>query len=248
MSAKLRTGLLAKKLGMTRFYTQDGTHVPVTVLQLENCQVIGNKTEEKDGYTAVQIGVGKRKAKNVSKSVKGIYAKAKVEAKEKVVEFRVSKDALLEAGSEITADHFVKGQFVDVSGTTIGRGFAGVMKRHNFAGLEASHGVSVSHRSHGSTGQRQDPGRVFKGKKMAGHMGAANRTIQNLKVIEIDAAKGLILVKGAVAGFEGSFVTIKDAVKKALPKEAPFPAAVKKSAAAAAPVEAPKAEENKGAE
>jgi large subunit ribosomal protein L3 len=231
----MRTGLIAKKIGMSRLFTEEGTHVPVTVLQLDQCQVVAVRTAEKDGYLAVQLGIGKAKVKNVGKPMRGHFAKAKVEPKRKLAEFRVSKDALLEVGAEITADHFVTGQFVDVAGITIGKGFAGVMKRWNFRGLEASHGVSVSHRSHGSTGGRQDPGRTFKGKKMAGHMGVERVTTQNLKIAGTDPARGLILIRGAVPGSAGGYVRITDAVKRKLPKEAPFPAALRKSAEAAAP-------------
>ncbi len=227
MSKKLRTGVIAKKLGMSRFYTEEGQHVPVTILKLDECQVVSIKNKEKDGYIALQLGVGRRKSKNITKSVKGHLAKAKVESKEKLAEFRVTEDALLEVGAEITANHFVVGQYVDVVGNTIGKGFQGVMKRHNFGGLEASHGVSISHRSHGSTGQRQDPGRVFKGKKMAGHMGTNQITTQNLKVVSVDVEQGYILLEGAVPGHKESYVLVKDAIKRALPKDAPFPAAIK---------------------
>jgi large subunit ribosomal protein L3 len=202
------------------------------VLKLDHCQVVAVRTQEKDGYTALQIGVGKAKVKNVGKPLRGHFAKAKVEPKRKLAEFRVPADKLLDVGAEISADHFIAGQFVDVAGSTTGKGFQGVMKRWNFAGLEASHGVSVSHRSHGSTGQRQDPGRTFKGKKMAGHMGTANITVQNLKIVATDADKGLIMVRGAVPGQAGSFVLVSDAVKRKLPKEAPQPASLRKAAAA----------------
>jgi large subunit ribosomal protein L3 len=235
----MRTGLLAQKLGMTRIFTADGNHVPVTVLKVDNCQVVAVRTEDKDGYTAVQLGVGKAKVKNVAKAERERFAQAKVEPKKKLVEFRVSADALLEVGAELSVEHFVGGQFVDVTGTTIGKGFAGVMKRHNFGGLRATHGVSVSHRSHGSTGQRQDPGKVFKNKKMAGHMGQVRVTTQNLKVVSTDAARGLILILGAVPGSEGGYVMVKDAVKRKAPADLPFPAAIK---AAAAPAEATKGE------
>jgi large subunit ribosomal protein L3 len=204
----------------------------VTVLKVDQCQVVAVRTAEKDGYTALQLGVGKAKVKNVGKPLRGHFAKAKIEPKRKLAEFRVPADKLLEVGAEIGADHFVAGQFVDVAGSTTGKGFQGVMKRWNFAGLEASHGVSVSHRSHGSTGQRQDPGRTFKGKKMAGHMGTARITTQNLKVVATDADKGLIMVRGAVPGQAGSFVFVSDAVKRKLPKEAPQPAGLRKAAAA----------------
>ena len=229
----MRTGVIARKIGMTRLFSEEGNHVPVTVLKLDQCQVVAVRTEEKDGYTAVQLGVGKAKVKNVGKPLRGHFAKAKVEPKRKLAEFRVPKDKLLEVGAEVAADHFVAGQFVDVAGSTTGKGFQGVMKRWNFAGLEASHGVSVAHRSHGSTGQRQDPGRTFKGKKMAGHMGTANITVQNLKVVATDVEKGLIMVRGAVPGQAGAFVLVSDAVKRKLPKEAPQPASLRKAAAAA---------------
>jgi large subunit ribosomal protein L3 len=228
----MRTGVIARKIGMTRLFSEEGNHVPVTVLKLDQCQVVAVRTEEKDGYTAVQLGVGKAKVKNVGKPLRGHFAKAKVEPKRKLAEFRVPKDKLLEVGAEVAADHFVAGQFVDVAGSTTGKGFQGVMKRWNFAGLEASHGVSVAHRSHGSTGQRQDPGRTFKGKKMAGHMGTARITTQNLKVVATDADKGLIMVRGSVPGQAGSFVFVSDAVKRKLPKEAPQPAGLRKAAAA----------------
>lgn len=233
----MRSGLIAQKVGMTRIFTEDGTHVPVTVLKVDTCQVVSTRSVEKDGYSAVQLGVGQAKVKNVSKAMRGHFAKAKVEPKRKMVEFRISPDAMLEVGTELSVAHFVPGQFVDVTGTSIGKGFAGVMKRHNFRGLEASHGVSVSHRSHGSTGQRQDPGRVFKGKKMAGHMGDVQVTTQNLAVVSTDADRGLIMVRGSVPGSEGGYVLVRDAVKRKLPKGVPFPAGLK--AAAAAPTEAP---------
>ena len=243
----MRTGLIAQKLGMSRIFSDDGAHVPVTVLKADGCQVIAVRTEEKDGYSAVQLGVGARKIKNVTKAERGHFAKAKVEPKRKVVEFRVSKDALLEVGVELSVEHFLPGQFVDVTGITVGRGFQGVMKRHNFGGLRASHGVSVSHRSHGSTGQRQDPGKVFKNKKMAGHMGDTRVTIQNLRVVATDPERGVILVKGAVPGFDGGYVLVRDAAKRAAPKgqKLPFPAALK--SAAAAPAAAEKAAEKPAA-
>ncbi len=225
----MRTGVIAQKVGMTRLFNEEGAHVPVTVLRLDQCQVVAVRTVEKDGYTAVQLGIQKAKIKNVSKAVRGHFAKAKVEPKKKVTEFRVSADALVEVGAEIMASHFVAGQFVDVSGISVGKGFAGVMKRHNFAGLEASHGVSVSHRSHGSTGQRQDPGRTFKGKKMAGHMGATRVTTQNLKIVGTDVERGLILISGAVPGSAGGYVRVTDAVKRKLPKDLPFPASTRKA-------------------
>jgi large subunit ribosomal protein L3 len=221
----MRTGVIAKKMGMTRIFIEDGRSIPVTVLSLEGCQVVAQRQPEGDGYTALQLGAGKAKVKNVSKGVRGHFAKAKVEPKAKIAEFRVSKENLIEVGAEITADHFVAGQFVDVTGTTIGRGFTGVMKRWNFRGLEASHGVSVSHRSHGSTGQRQDPGKVFKNKKMAGHYGVERVTTLNLEVVRIDVARGLVLVKGAVPGHNNGWVFLRDAVKRKLPKDAPKPGA-----------------------
>ncbi len=233
----MRTGLIAKKIGMTTTYSEAGEQLAVTVLQIENCQVIATKTKEKNGYTALQLGVGAAKAKNTSKSMRGHFAKAKVEPKRKVVEFRVAENAVLEPGTEILASHYVPGQFVDISGNTVGKGFAGVMKRWNFAGLEASHGVSISHRSHGSTGQRQDPGRVFKGKKMAGHMGARNRTQQNLEIVSVDEAKGFLMIKGAVPGANDSYVTIKDSVKKGTHVKAPYPAGIKQAPQAAVPAE-----------
>jgi large subunit ribosomal protein L3 len=223
----MRSGLVARKLGMTRVFDADGQHVPVTVLAVENCQVVAVRNEEKDGYSALQLGVGAAKTKNVSKAQRGHFAKAKVEPKRKLVEFRVSADGVVEAGAELSAAHFVAGQFVDVVGTTIGKGFAGVMKRWNFGGLRATHGVSVSHRSHGSTGHRQDPGKTFAGKKMAGHMGARRRTTLNLKVVSTDADKGLILVRGAVPGSEGGYVLVRDAIKKKALDGLPMPAALK---------------------
>lgn len=230
----MRTGLIAKKLGMTSVYTEEGVETPVTVLHVDNCQVVANKTVAKNGYNAVQIGAGAAKVKNVSKALRGHYAKSKVEPKRKLAEFRVDEKALLEPGVEIVASHFVPGQFVDVVGNSIGKGFAGAMKRHNFAGLEATHGVSVSHRSHGSTGQRQDPGRVFKGKKMAGHMGTVRVTTQNLQVISVDENRGFIMVRGAVPGAENGFVLVKDACKKGAHPLAPFPAGVRKADVAVA--------------
>jgi len=229
-----RTGLLTTKLGMTRIFNDAGEHVPVTVLHLDEVQVVGVRTKDKDGYVAVQIGYGKAKVKNVPKAMRGHFAKAKVEPKKKLIEFRVTEDALLEVGAELSAEHFVVGQYVDVAALSIGKGFAGPMKRWNFAGLRATHGVSIRHRSHGSTGQRQDPGRVFKGKKMAGHLGDARITVMNLKVIAVDAVQGLLFVKGAIPGAEGGYVEIRDAVKRALPKEAPLPAGLKTSTSAAA--------------
>jgi len=222
----MRTGLLAKKLGMTRIFQDDGTHVPVTVLQLDGLQVVAQRTAEKDGYDAVQLGWGKAKVKNVSQPNRGHFAKAKVEPKAKLVEFRVAPDALLEPGAALSAAHFAVGQRVDVFGTTQGKGFAGSMKRWNFHGLEASHGVSISHRSHGSTGNRQDPGKVFKNKKMAGHLGVERVTTLNLAVAAVDAEKGLLMIKGSVPGAKGGFVLVRDAVKRARPADAPYPAAL----------------------
>ena len=224
----MRTGLIAKKLGMSRIFESDGTHVPVTVLSVEDLKVVDVKTLDRDGYTAVQLGTGAVKAKNVSKPLKGHFAKANVEPKKKLAEFRVSEDCLLSVGDELSVEHFVAGQFVDVCSVSKGKGFAGVMKRHNFAGLEATHGVSISHRSHGSTGQRQDPGKVFKGKKMAGHMGDERVTVQNLKVVATDAARGLLMVKGGVPGGENAWVYVTDAVKIPSKVELPVPAGLKK--------------------
>jgi len=220
----VRTGLIARKLGMTRIFDDAGSHIPVTVLHLEACQVVARRTLESDGYDAVQLGAGRAKAKNIGKPLRGHFAKAEVEPKAKLAEFRISEDAILDVGAELSAAHFVAGQRVDVTGTSIGKGFAGAMKRHGFAGLEASHGVSVSHRSHGSTGHSQDPGRVFKGKKMAGRLGGKRATIQNLTVVSTDPERGLVLVKGAVPGAPGSWVRISDACKRPQPEEAPFPA------------------------
>jgi large subunit ribosomal protein L3 len=231
----MRSGVIAKKLGMTRLFMEDGRQVPVTVLQLDELQVVAQRTNDKDGYTAVQLGAGTAKAKRVPAPMRGHFAKANVAPKRKLAEFRVSPDNLIEVGAEITADHYFAGQFVDIAGTSIGKGFAGAMKRHNFGGLRASHGVSISHRSHGSTGQCQDPGKVFKGKKMAGHMGAARVTTQNLQVVKTDSERGLIMVRGAVPGSKGGWVTIKDAVKKPFPDQAPLPAAIKTAAVAEAP-------------
>lgn len=230
----MRSGLIAQKVGMTRVFTEEGAHVPVTVLKVDSCQVVAQRTQEKDGYTAVQLGAGLRKVKRTTQPMRGHFAKAKVEPKRKVVEFRVADDALIEVGAELSADHFIAGQKVDVTGTSIGKGFAGVMKRHNFGGLRASHGVSLSHRSHGSTGNNQDPGRVFKGKKMAGHMGDERVTTQNLTVVATDPARGLILVRGSVPGSEGGWVLIRDAVKVGMPEGAPYPAALKEAGVAEA--------------
>ena len=229
----MRTGVIAKKLGMTRVFAEDGAHIPVTVLQLDGCQVVGQRTQERDGYVALQLGAGTKKAKNTNKAQREAFAKAEVEPKAYVTEFRVDADALLDVGAEISAEHFLAGQKVDIQGETIGKGFAGAMKRWNFGGLRATHGVSISHRSHGSTGQRQDPGKTFKGKKMAGHYGQEVVTQQNLTVVRVDAERGLILIKGAVPGHDGSYVKVRDAVKKARPAEAPFPGAVKSAAAPA---------------
>jgi len=232
----MRSGLIAQKMGMTRIYSESGDHIPVTVLRVENCQVVSQRQQDKDGYTALQLGVGTRKVKRVTKAMRGHFAVANVEPKRKLAEFRVAPENMIEVGAELTADHFVAGQFVDVTGTSVGKGFAGAMKRHNFGGLRASHGVSISHRSHGSTGQCQDPGKVFKGKRMAGHMGAERVTTQNLKIVRTDADRGLILVEGAVPGSKGGWILIKDAVKRARPDEAPVPGAFKAAATPAAEV------------
>lgn len=233
----MRSAIIAKKVGMTRIYTDAGEHVPVTVLQLDGCQVVAHRTAERDGYVALQLGAGHAKAKNTTRAMRGHFAKARVEPKRHVAECRVSEDAVIEVGAVLTADHFVEGQFVDVTGISIGKGFAGAMKRHNFGGLRASHGVSVSHRSHGSTGQRQDPGKVFKGKKMAGHMGQVRVTTQNLRVVRTDVPRGLILVRGAVPGADGSWIMVRDAVKKALPEGVPMPGAFRMPEAGETPVE-----------
>jgi len=230
----MRSGVIAQKMGMSRLFTEAGEHVPVTVLRLAQCQVVAHRSKEKDGYVALQLGSGSRKVKNVSKAERGRFAVAKVEPKRKIAEFRVSDDAVIPVGAEITADHFVVGQFVDVTGTSIGKGFAGGMKRWNFAGLRASHGVSVSHRSIGSTGGRQDPGRTFKNKKMPGHMGVERVTTLNLRVVQTDVERGLIMVEGAVPGSKGGWITVRDAVKKSLPKEAPKPGKFRAPAAEAA--------------
>src|SRR5499427_4666544 len=231
----MRSGVVAQKVGMTRLFTDAGAHVPVTVLRLANCQVVGHRTKEKNGYVALQLGAGSRKVKNVTKAERGNFAIAKVEPKRRVTEFRVSEDAMIPVGAEITADHFVPGQFVDVTGTSIGKGFAGGMKRWNFGGLRASHGVSVSHRSIGSTGGRQDPGKTFKNKKMPGQLGVDRVTTLNLKVMQTDVERGLILVEGAVPGAKGGWITVRDAVKKTLPKDLPKPGKFKAPAAEAAP-------------
>ena len=226
----LRTGLIAKKVGMTRLFMEDGKQIPVTVLSLENLQVVAQRTADANGYTAVQLGAGNAKAKRTSKAMRGHFAAAKVEPKRKVAEFRVAPENMINVGETLTANHYFEGQYVDVCGTSIGKGFAGAMKRHNFGGLRATHGVSISHRSHGSTGQCQDPGKVFKGKKMAGHMGAAKVTTQNLQVVRTDADRGVIMVKGAVPGSKGGWVTIKDAVKKPTPENVIYPAGLKSMA------------------
>jgi len=225
----MRTGVIAKKLGMARFFDEAGTHVPVTVLSLEGCTVVAQRTQDKDGYVALQLGAGAKKPKNTSKAMRGHFAKAEVEPKRELAEFRVSEDMLIDVGAEITADHFLAGQKIDVTGVTVGKGFQGAMKRWNFGGMRATHGVSVSHRAHGSTGQRQDPGKTFKGKKMAGHLGQETVTTLNLTVWRVDVERGLILVKGAVPGAEGDFVKIRDAVKKAAPKDVPTPGAFRKA-------------------
>jgi large subunit ribosomal protein L3 len=234
----MRTGVIAKKLGMTRFFDEAGQHVPVTVLSLEGCQVTAQRTQEKDGYVALQLGAGSKKPKNTSNAMRGHFAKASVEPKRVLAEFRVDEDGLVDVGAEFSADHFVAGQKVDIQGLTVGKGFAGAMKRWNFGGMRATHGVSVSHRAHGSTGQRQDPGKTFAGKKMAGHLGQETVTTLNITVWKVDAERGLILVKGAVPGTEGSFVKVRDAIKGSLPAEAPKPAGLKKAQAAAAPAAA----------
>ena len=243
----MRSGVIAQKVGMTRIYTDEGVSVPVTVLRMEKVQVVAQRTKEKNGYTAVQLGAGFAKVKNTTKPMRGHYASAKVEPKRKLAEFRVSEENMLPVGAEIIAAHYMPGQYVDVTGTTIGKGFAGAMKRHNFGGLRASHGVSISHRSHGSTGQCQDPGKVFKGKKMAGHMGNTRVTTQNLQVVRVDVERGLVLVKGAVPGSKGGWVTLRDAIKKAVHPDAIFPAARRRdeeaAAAAAEEAEAAIAEE-----
>ena len=234
----MRTGVIAKKLGMTRVFSEGGAHVPVTVLDMDGVQDVAQRTEETDGYTAVQIGIGKAKVKRVSKAMRGHFAKAKVEPKKRLAEFGVDADNLVDVGSELSADHFVVGQRVDISGTTVGKGFAGAMKRHGFGGLRATHGVSISHRSHGSTGQCQDPGKVLKGKKMAGQMGNVRCTQQSLEVIRVDTDRGFVLVRGAVPGSKGGYVFIRDAVKKALHSDLPYPAGLKQEAAPAVVEEA----------
>lgn len=236
----MRTGVIAKKMGMMRLFQEDGRHVPVTVLALEGCQVVGSRTDARDGYFAVRLGAGARKAKNINKPQREEFAKAEVEPKARVAEFRVSgEDALLPVGARMTADHFIAGQMVDITGHTQGKGFAGAMKRWNFGGLRASHGVSISHRSHGSTGQRQDPGKVFKNKKMAGHMGDRQRTQQNLQVVRTDASRGLIFVKGSVPGAKNGWLLIRDSVKVAVPEGVPFPGAMRRNADETATEDAP---------
>jgi len=226
-TARRRSGVIAQKMGMTRVFTDDGRHIPVTVLKMETCQVTAQRTEESHGYTALQLGAGKTKVKNVNAAMRGHFAKVRIEPKRTVAEFRVSKDALIDVGQELQADHFATGQFVDVVGTSIGKGFAGGMKRHNFSGLRASHGVSISHRSIGSTGHCQDPGKVFKGKKMPGQMGSARSTVQNLEIVSTDTDRGLIFVRGGVPGPESGIVLVSDAVKLGLPKDAPYPTSVR---------------------
>jgi len=235
----MRTGVIAKKMGMTRLFQEDGRHVPVTVLALENLQVVARRESDRDGYTAVQLGAGSAKAKNLSKPQRGHFGKAEVEPKARVAEFVVAEDALLDVGAEITADHYVAGQMVDIQGCTQGKGFAGGMKRWGFGGMRATHGVSVSHRALGSTGQRQDPGRVFKNKKMAGHMGAKNRTQQNLEIVRTDAERGLIFVKGSVPGSKGGWLLVKDSVKIARPDGVPYPAGLRSLAKQIETEEAP---------
>ena len=246
----MRSGVIAKKVGMTRIFTDAGEHIPVTVLKVDNCQVVAHRTMEKNGYVALQLGVGTAKVKNVSNAQRGHFAVAKVEPKQKVAEFRVSDDAVIPVGAEITADHFVAGQFVDVTGTTIGKGFAGGMKRWNFGGLRATHGVSISHRSIGGTGGRQDPGKTFKNKKMPGHLGVERVTTQNLRVVQTDVERGLILVEGAVPGHAGGWIFVRDAVKRKAPADLPMPGKFREkngngaAAQEAAPAEAPASEEN----
>lgn len=249
----MRSGIIAEKVGMTRLFTEQGTHVPVTVLKVSKCECVGIRSKEKDGYVAVQLGAGSAKEKNVAKAQRVQFAKANIAPKKTVVEFRVSDECVVPVGAELGVNHFIKGQYVDVTGTSLGKGFAGVMKKYSFAGDSASHGISRTHRSGGSTGQCQDPGRVFKNKKMPGHMGAEQVTVQNLLVVDLDEARGLIMVKGAVPGFDGNVVLVKDAVKRGVPSEAPIPAGLKKAAEAASkaapaatePAEAKTAEEVK---
>src|SRR6202171_3693411 len=229
----MRSGVIAQKVGMMRVFTDSGEHVPATVLRLANCQVIAHRTKDKNGYVALQLGSGTRKVRNVSKADRGHFAVAKVEPKRKLAEFRVEENELIPVGAEITADHFTVGQYVDVTGVTLGKGFAGPMKRWNFGGLRATHGVSVSHRSHGSTGGRQGPGKTWRNKKMAGHMGVDTVTTQNLRVVQTDVERGLILVEGSVPGHAGGWIAVRDAVKKPLPKEAPLPGKFRVHAGAA---------------
>jgi large subunit ribosomal protein L3 len=239
----MRSGVIAQKVGMTRIFTDAGEHVPVTVLKVDNCQVVGHRTMEKNGYVALQVGVGKAKVKNVSKAERGRFAVAQVEPKRKLAEFRVSEDAIIPVGAEITADHFLPGQFVDVTGTTLGKGFAGGMKRWNFAGLRATHGVSVSHRSIGGTGGRQDPGKTFKNKKMPGHLGVERVTTQNLRVVQTDVERGLILVEGAVPGHAGGWIYVRDAVKRRAPADLPMPGKFRSAASEPAAETAASSEE-----
>jgi large subunit ribosomal protein L3 len=238
----MRSGVIAQKVGMTRIFTDAGNHVPVTVLRLAQCQVVAHRNKDKDGYVALQLGSGVRKVKNTSKAERGRFAVAKVEPKRKIAEFRVSDDSLIPVGAEITADHFIVGQFVDVTGTSIGKGFAGGMKRWNFGGLRATHGVSISHRSLGSTGGRQDPGKTFKNKKMAGHLGVERVTTQNLRVVQTDVERGLILVEGSVPGVAGGWIYVRDAVKRKLPKDVPMPGKFREAANGNEPAAAPAAE------
>ena len=233
----MRSGVIAQKVGMSRVFTDEGVHVPVTVLKIDGCQVVAHKTQDKNGYMALQLGIGRAKVKNVGKAERGRFARAEVEPKLKLAEFPVGEDTFLPVGAEITADHYVAGQFVDVTGTTLGKGFAGPMKRWNFRGLRATHGVSLSHRSHGSTGGRQDPGKTFKNKKMAGHMGVDRVTTLNLRVVQTDVERGLVLVEGAVPGAAGGWIFIRDAIKKALPKDVPMPGKFRVKAAAEAAAE-----------
>ncbi len=233
----MRAGLIARKVGMSRVFADGGKHVPVTVLHVDNCQVVSHKTTDRDGYNALQLGVGKAKVKRTTQPMRGHFAKARVEPKSKLAEFRIADDAFIDVGAELTVEHFISGQMVDVTGTSKGKGFAGAMKRHNFSGLRASHGVSISHRSLGSTGQCQDPGKVFKGKKMAGHMGSERKTILNLEVVATHMDEGLILVKGAIPGAKGGWILINDAVKKPANTDAPYPGAVRAAAEQAAPAD-----------
>jgi len=233
----MRSGVIAQKVGMSRVFTDEGVHVPVTVLKIDGCQVVAHKTQDKNGYLAMQLGIGRAKVKNVGKAERERFARAEVEPKLKLAEFPVGEDTFLPVGAEITADHYVAGQFVDVTGTTLGKGFAGPMKRWNFRGLRATHGVSLSHRSHGSTGGRQDPGKTFKNKKMAGHMGVDRVTTLNLRVVQTDVERGLVLVEGAVPGAAGGWIFIRDAIKKALPKDVPMPGKFRVKGAAEAATE-----------